>query len=242
NGAGYVPSRVLKAPDRLLARLVEGLKKVFPDAQDLENLDKGSNSQKLEALVTTGLTLPEVAPEDAQLRIAEPLKNSLGLGGIEPGATFSRSDGEKAHEVVDIAEELLRLIDQSAPGALSRTPGLRQAIIGQFAGEGWTGKLDRMLADGFDMDFPVKVNGLSVKPLRVRITAKLSDGDVIGRAPNDGSIGQDYVMADHRISRGYGRSWGGGGDFNGIPGLAPKVAADVGHGGSSWANAQNARV
>ena len=214
----FLPGSILYAHGRLASKMVDRLIQAFPDVR----VSPSGVIRRLQLLVDRGLTQPEAPASVAKvLRVAEPLKNALGQGGIEPGAVFTKPG---AQTPVDLSDEVMRLIDQVVPEATTRTPGLRQGLIGQFAGEGWTGKLDRMLAEGFDMDFPVQ-NRLGTETVRLQINATLSNGEFIGDSPTTGSVAQDYAFAEHRVGRGYGRSSGGDLSGVGVPGARRRSLA-----------------
>lgn len=190
---------------------------------------------------------PRQAPDAAGWQLPEHLRDALGQGGAE--LVYLVDPEGRPITPVALADEVLRHVEQVAPNATERLPGLHQSLTGQFAGRSWSGKLDQMLGpEGWTFDLSVPVGRYGVERLTVRIKADFLETDTggqgwrVGQAPDLGSILQDYgyEQSTSRQQRSSSHAFSGGyrhvlGDVD-----APDWAGSGsrGRGGASWSSEQ----
>ncbi|HEX2418394.1 MAG TPA: hypothetical protein VHJ83_09785, partial [Micromonosporaceae bacterium] len=149
------------------------------------------------------------------VQLPEHLEHDLGQSALE------FVELTEAGQPIDLAERLMRRVQEVSPDAAWRAPGLWQGLSGLFSGRRWLGHIDDMLRPGgFSKTFTLPVGRFFAERLTVRMTATFEDPEL--RAAELGQVGlidQVYGYQESSVAESTGWLFGGNLSGSGTEGL-----------------------
>ncbi|HEX6076685.1 MAG TPA: ADP-ribosyltransferase [Micromonosporaceae bacterium] len=151
-----------------------------------------------------------------RVKLPEHLEHALGQSALE--FVELTENGQP----VDLADYLMRRVEQVAPDAAWRAPGLWQGLSGLFSGRRWLGHLDDMVRPaGFSKTFTIPVGRFFAERVTVRMTAAFDDPELRATELDQvGLIDQVYGYQETATSESTGWSFGGNLSGSGTEGVA----------------------
>ncbi|MGH3731438.1 MAG: hypothetical protein ACRDTU_22240, partial [Micromonosporaceae bacterium] len=167
------------------------------------------------------------------VKLPEHLARALGETAFEY-AELTDSNGRP----LELAEEVVRQIEEVAPNAARRTPGLRQGVFGELAGRDWLGKFDDMLEPrGSTKSILVPIGRFFAERVTVRMTATIEGGELVGETDDVvlidqvyGYVGDERSEHTSRSGTGTGTGLGTDGTDGTSSGHTPEGAVSTGRG------------